>query len=375
MNYLAQCKCKQNGVQETMNRIGGFDRATLQSITFPILFMKEPYNYRNNVQLTISGTSDCPSIGFLENNSHVVVDSFECLVMHPVGNAIREAVRNFIIQKNISIYQENFNSGLLRNLIIRIGINTNQVMVIIVLSKKDLSFKTDLVQILKEATQENNMELISVFININNQQTNIILGKELIPIYGREYIEEILCGITYRISPTAFFQVNTLQAELMFEKVVEFADLSPQDTVFDIYCGTGSISLLLARHCKKVIGIEIVEQAISDAKENALQNKIINTEFFAGKAEIIFPEFVSKGIHADAVVVDPPRKGLDAVLLESIVKMSPPKIIYVSCNPATLARDCKYLCKNGGYILNSILPVDLFPWSHHVECIGKMVRM
>jgi len=374
MDYTAQCVWKQNSVLEAMNRIGGFDRTALESMMSSILAMEHPFHYRNNVQMPISGTSDRPAIGFYESDSHCVADSNECLVQHPIGDVIREAVRDFIIKNKISIYNEAQGTGLLRHLVIRTGFRTKQVMVIFVVNGNGLPLQNEIVQSLNDVIQQNGMILTGVFLNINNKKTNLVFGREFVLIYGKEYIEEILCGIRYRISPSTFFQVNTVQAELLYETVVAFADMNPQDIVFDLYCGTGSISLVLAGHCKKVIGVEVVEQAIADAKQNAKENNIHNAEFFIGKAEEVFPDFVSKGVHADVIVVDPPRKGLDPALLESIVQMSPPKIVYVSCNPATLARDCRVLCENSGYALVKLQPVDLFPGTGHVETVVKLER-
>ena len=374
MDYQAQCGWKQSTVIEAMTRIGGFGRADVEAALSPILAMKHPYHYRNNVQMPVSGTSDSPTIGFYESDSHTVVDIKECLVQHPVGDVIRETVRDFIIKNNISIYNEVNGTGLLRHLVIRTGFRTKQVMVVFVMNGRELPFQDEIVQNLIVAVQQNDMNLTSVFLNINDKKTSLVFGKEFLPVFGKEAIEEILCGIRYRISPSAFFQVNSEQAELLYETVVAFADMNPKDTVFDLYCGTGSISLVLAKHCKKVIGVEVVAQAIADAKENARANEISNAEFFVGRAEEVFPDYVSRGVHADVIVVDPPRKGLDTALLESIARMSPPKIVYVSCNPATLARDCKVLCENGGYTLVKMQPVDLFPWTGHVETIIMMTN-
>ena len=380
MSYPAQCKWKQGNVLEVMKRIGGFDRELLESIQSPILAMEDPWHYRNIVQLPVSGTSEQPAIGFYEGGTHQVVDTDQCLIAHPVCDAIRAAVRAFIRQNQISIYDEASGKGLLRHLVIRTAFRTGQVMVVLVLNGKELPIthqndrKDELILQLKETVQKMGMDLTSVFVNLNDNPTGLVFGKKFIPIYGQETIEEVLCGIRYRISPSTFFQVNPVQAEVLYQKVVEFASLASDDTVFDLYCGTGSISLVLAGHCRKVIGVESVPQAIDDAKENARQNEIHNAEFHVGKAEEVFPRFVSKGIHADVLVVDPPRKGLETSLIESIIEMSPPKIVYVSCSPATMARDCKILCENGGYRLEKLQTVDMFPWTGHIETVSLLVQ-
>jgi 23S rRNA (uracil1939-C5)-methyltransferase len=381
MSYPAQCKWKQDNVLEVMKRIGGFDRELLESIQSPILAMEDPWHYRNIVQLPVSGTPEHPEIGFYEGSTHQVVDTDRCLIAHPVCDAIRETVRAFICQNQISIYDEACGKGLLRHLVIRSAFRTGQVMVILVVNGSELplshqnDLKEALILQLKETVQKAGLQLTSVFVNLNDNPTNLVFGKKFIPLYGQETIEEVLCGIRYRISPSAFFQVNPVQAEILYQKVIEFAELNPDDTVFDLYCGTGSISLALAGHCRQVIGVESVPQAIDDAKENARQNEIHNAEFHVGKAEEVFPRFVSKGVHADVLVVDPPRKGLETSLIESIIKMSPPRIVYVSCSPATMARDCKILCENGGYQLKRLQTVDMFPWTGHIECVSLLTRI
>ncbi len=375
MNYPAQCHAKQTRVMDAMTRIGGFDRSSLDAIASPILVMAEPFFYRNNIQMPIGGSPEQPAIGFFKMDSHTIVDGTDCLVIPPVVNAIRQTVRDFIQAKRISIYHEASRNGLLQHLVIRIGFRTKQVMVVLVMSKKDTTFQKELVEKLEASVREHGMNLTSVFLNINDPKTNLVYGREFIKVFGQPFIEEILGGIRYRISPASFFQVNTLQAEVLCQKVIEFAALKPTDTVFDLYCGTGSIALALASYCKKVIGVEIIEPAIADAKENAKINGIRNVEFFVGKAEDLFPEFVSQGLHANVVVVDPPRKGLDPALVASIKQIAPSKIIYVSCDPATLARDCKILCENVEYTLGALQPVDLFPLTRHVETVVLMSRV
>lgn len=374
MEYKAQCQWKKDGVIQALIRIGGFQREDIENITSEILGMKDPFFYRNKIQLPIGGNSAQPQIGFYENNSHEIVDSDTCIVQHPVADSIRKAIREFIASNKLSIYDEKKHEGLIRHLVIRLGFNTKDLMVIIVLARKDLSFKNKLLEALKTAVSPFEFALKSIYFNINDQKTNLVLGKELVLLDGQKYIEEILNGIRYRISPFAFFQVNTVQAEVLYSKVIEFADMKSTDIVFDLYCGTGSISLALAKYCKKVIGVEIVKEAISDAMENAKINNIENCEFTVGKAEEVFPKYLAKGINADLIVIDPPRKGLDQALIDSLIQMSPPEIVYVSCNPATLARDCKILCSTGGYKLMAIQPVDMFPHTGHVETIILMTR-
>lgn len=376
MSYSAQSTWKQAAVFENMIRIGKIPRDVAEHCIEPILGMENPFFYRNHVQLAISGTPSNPQIGFYENNTHTVVDTNECLVQPPVFDTIRNIVKDFIKKQQLPIYSESTRTGLLRHLVIRAGFVTKQVMVVLVTASKEIICLNGMIQSLadeKTGVAKDGFELTGVYLNINTADTNLVLGREFQLLYGNGYIEEILCGIRYRISPSAFFQVNPVQADVLYRKTVEYAGLSPKDTVFDLYCGTGSISLVLAKYCKKVIGVEVVEQAICDAKENARINGIGNAEFFTGMAEILFPEFAAQGIEADAIVVDPPRKGLEQPVLEALVKMAPPKIVYVSCNPSTLARDCRYLFENG-YELKKFQPVDLFPWTGHVETVVLMSR-
>ncbi|MHB1485812.1 MAG: 23S rRNA (uracil(1939)-C(5))-methyltransferase RlmD [Saccharofermentanales bacterium] len=375
MAYRAQCAWKENMVFEAMNRIGGFQRDFLSNITAPAIVMDNPCFYRNNVQMAIAGSPQDPQIGFYEKDSHVVADTAECLIIPPVADAIRKVTREFIINNELTIYKEPSGPGLMRHLVIRSGFHTRQVMVIIVTSKATDAFDDEFIALLKAEVENTGMSLTSVYINVNDKETNLAFGKKFTLIYGKEYIEEKMNGIKYRISPYTFFQINTVQAEAMIVKIIEIAALNPKSIAIDLYCGSGSITLSLASHCKKAIGVEIIEQSIADGKINALLNNIRNVEFHTGNAHEIFPSLVEDGVRADLLVIDPPRKGLDNGLPEYIAKTSIPKIIYVSCNPATLARDCKIICENGRYEIMSIQPVDMFPWTKHVECVALITRV
>lgn len=374
MSYKAQCAWKENIVFEAMNRIGGFQRDMLEKVHVPIMIMDNPRHYRNNVQMAITGSPQNPEIGFCEKDSHNVIDTNECLIVPPVVDAVRRITRKFIMNNNLPIYKEPSGPGLMRHLVIRFGFNTKQVMVIIVTSKATDAFDGEFAELLKAEVEKSGMSLTSVYINIKDKETNLAFGKKFTLIYGKEYIEEKINGIKFRISPNAFFQTNTMQAETMIEKIIEIAALKPENRAVDLYCGSGSITLSLAGHCKKVSGVEIVERSIMDAKINALLNNIHNIEFHTGNAQEIFPGLIEDGLTVDLLVLDPPRKGLDHELPEFIAQTSIPKIIYVSCNPATLARDCKIICEKGGYEIMHIQPVDMFPWTKHVESVVLMSR-
>ncbi|MHB8963833.1 MAG: 23S rRNA (uracil(1939)-C(5))-methyltransferase RlmD [Saccharofermentanales bacterium] len=374
MEYGAQSRWKQQSVIEAMIRIGGFDRDKIASITNEIRSAEFPFHYRNKVQMPVSGTRENPQIGFFENNSHTVVDSDECIVQHRIIDAVRGCIRELILSKGLEPYNEDTEEGLIRHVMVRVGYATGQVMVVPVLAREDLWFFDALRRLLEEAIHAEGMTLTALYANINPGKNFAVLGKDFELIHGCGYIDEVLNGITFRISPDAFFQVNTAMAEKMFQEVLRLADLRPGDTVFDLYCGTGSISLTLAKHCRNVIGVEVVEQAIQDANTNATVNGITNAAFFIGRTEEILPQLISNNIRADVVVLDPPRKGAEESVLKAIRSTKPSRIVYVSCNPATLARDCKILCENDLYKIAAVSPVDLFPWTSHVESVILMSR-
>lgn len=375
MSYEAQLRHKQDMVEQTMIRIGGFEREFVFSRMQSILGAENIFHYRNNVQMPVSGDARNPRIGFYKNNSHEVADTDVCLLQHEIADTIRLATRRFIVENNIPPFNETTGKGLIKHLVVRVGFATGQVMVILVLNKRDLSFFPKLAAELKQTIEEKGMTLTSLYANINSGNDKRVSSDEYVLMFGQKYIEEILCGLKFKISPMAFFQVNTAQAEKLYQKVIEFADLKVTDKVFDLYCGTGSIALAMAKYCEKVYGVEIVKQAIDDAKENARNNSICNVEFHTGKSETVFPQLIEKGAKADIVVLDPPRKGADIKLLNMLLEVLPEKIVYVSCNPATLARDCKVLCRGGIYELTKIAPVDMFPWTGHIECVTLITRI
>lgn len=387
MDYAAQLRLKERKVADALERIGGFAAETVRGVLRPIAGMSVPRAYRNKVQFPVGrGADDKPQIGFFAPSSHEIIDGTWCGIGHEAADIVRAVVRRFMTEYGLSAYDEGTGRGLLRHILVRIAFQTKQVMVVpvlnihppkesvITLENCGLPQADELIDCLRKALADCGCELTSFFINYNAKQTNRILGSVFRLLYGSERITEELEGLRFRISPESFFQVNPEQTEVLYRSVLEAAALRPEDTVFDLYCGTGSISLLLAGHCRRVIGNEIVEQAVHDAEANAALNGIDNAEFHAGPAEVVVPQLSAAGTRADVVVFDPPRKGCDARLLSTVLEMSPERIVYVSCNPATLARDLKILCAGGTYRLERVRPVDMFPQTMHVECVVLITR-
>lgn len=378
MTYAAQLRHKQNLVFNALHRIGKIANAS--DLMQPILGMDEPWHYRNKVQLPVAGSDDKPEIGFYASRSHDVVDATVCPVQPPVCDALREAFRQHLKKWRIEPYRELDGKGLVRHFVIRMGFFTQELMVIIVLNGDGLPGQTELVHSLIESLQEYNNEhsskwkLRSCFINMNKRRTNVILGSAFQNIHGDDFIEEKLLGIDYRISPAAFFQVNPKQTEVLYRIILEMADLKGFEQVVDLYCGIGSISLLLAQRAGWVLGIEAVEAAVNDAVTNAKMNDIQNAEFVAGLTEDVLPAWIERGLQADLVVLDPPRKGCDQKTMQAIIELSATRVLYVSCNPATLARDLKYLSSND-YRVEKAQAIDLFPHTSHVETVCLLTRM
>lgn len=363
MNYQAQLDFKKDTVVQNIKRIGGLENVrVLDTIGMPT-----PFKYRNKVQYPVSMQDNQIKIGFYESRSHNIIDSNHCDIQPEESNVIRGLVRVFCILNNISIYDEKTGKGLLRHVMVRKGFTTGEIMVVLVINGQKLPSSDKLIRVLTEKYEN----IRSIVLNVNTRNTNIILGKRNISLFGQAYISDYIGKYRFNISPLSFFQVNPIQTEILYGKALEYAQLTGDETVFDLYCGIGTISLYLSEKAKKVIGVEVVPEAIEDAKENALLNNITNTQFIEGEAEVVIPRLYAEGIRADVVVVDPPRKGCDEVLLNTLVEMQPQRIVYVSCNPSTLARDMKYLHLHG-YEAREVQPVDMFPWASHVECVVVM---
>lgn len=363
IKYEETLNMKRNAVQSLVNK-------TLKKhiIVEETLGMKNPYYYRNKAQYPIGlDKNNKPVIGVFAKRTHEIIPIENCLIQNKDTEKLAIFIFEFIKNNNISIYNETTGKGLVRHIVTKIGIKTNEIMCIIVINGKEIPNEEKLVEEIK-----NNFKNVKTIVkNINTKNTNVILGNENINIYGDGYIKDILGDFTFKISPLSFYQVNPIQAEKLYNIAVESAGITKKDSVFDLYCGIGTISLFMAKYAKKVYGIEIVEEAIKDAKENAKINNIDNTEFLAGDVEIVLDDLINKKqIVPDIIMVDPPRKGLDNKSIENILKIKPKKLVYISCNPATLVRDLAKLEEN--YEINSIKPVDMFPFTSHTENIAVL---
>lgn len=363
IKYEETLKMKQNVVQSLVNK-------TLKTKikVEETLGMEKPYHYRNKAQYPVGiDKKGKPVIGVFAKRTHEIIPIEECLIQNNETEKLAKFVFDFITKNNISIYDEKTGKGLVRHIVTKIGIKTNEIMCIIVINGHEIPNEEKLVN---EIT--NNFENIKTIIkNINMKNTNVILGKENINLYGDGYIKDKLGEFIFKISPLSFYQVNPIQAEKLYKIGVEGAKITKNDIVFDLYCGIGTISLFMAKYAKKVYGIEIVEEAVEAAKENAIINNVNNTEFIAGDVEEILDNLINRNnIVPDIVMVDPPRKGLDNKSIENILKIKPKKIVYISCNPATLVRDLSKMEEK--YNIEFIKPVDMFPFTVHVECLAVM---
>lgn len=363
-SYEGQLSYKKNKVYNDLKRIGNLDVEVLD-----VIGMKEPFYYRNKAQFPVRGKNDKIEIGFFKQRSHNVIPIKDCKIQHKINEKIIDIVEKFMIENNVMPYDEVTHKGIIRHILTKVGFNSGEVMVCIVINAKKIPKASTLVDLLLEVEG-----IKSIVININTQKTNVILSEKIEVLWGQNFITDSLNNINFKISPLSFYQVNPVQTKILYEKVLEFAEFSGDEIVLDAYCGIGTISLFIANKVKKVIGIEIVPQAIEDAKDNALINNILNTEFIVGKVEEVFLDLNEKGLFADVVIVDPPRRGCDTVLLETIIKMKPKKIIYVSCDSGTLARDLKFLCETDYKILK-VQPVDCFCHTTHVETVVMLNRI
>lgn len=392
LSYRKQLSYKEQKVKSCLQRIGGLPEQMLDSVMEPILGMDEPYHYRNKAQYPVGvGKDGEPAMGFYAGHSHTIIEHTDCAIQEPINSVILKTVRDFMKEYQIPAYEEESGRGLVRHTLTRVGYVTKEVMVCLVLHGRKLPYAEELTGRLKQAVdgfsaesvqgaeyaQTAEYSLKSVCLNVNMERTNVILGKEILPVYGEPYITDEIGGIKYQISPLSFYQVNPKQTVRLYEKALEYAELSGNEVVWDLYCGIGTISLFLARQAKQVYGVEIVPQAIEDAKRNAVLNGIANAEFFVGAAETVMPEKYQESggtMRADVIVVDPPRKGCEQSLIDTAAAMQPERIVYVSCDPATLARDVKYLGEKG-YEVKKVCPVDMFPMTGHVECVCLLSKL
>lgn len=328
--------------------------------------MEAPLYYRNKLQYPVGYDKDeKPVMGIYSGRTHNIIKTKQnCFIQNEKCSEIAKDIFEFAVKNNIKPYNERTNNGTLRHIVIRIGIKTNQIMVTLVVNNDKFNNENKFVEELTKKYPE----IKTIVKNYNEKNTNVILGNKNKVIYGNGYIYDLLGDYKFKISPLSFYQVNPLQTEVLYNKAIEYANLTGKETIFDLYCGIGTIGIFASDKAKKVYGIEVIPEAIEDAKENAKLNNVENTEFFAGEVEKILPELIEKrNISADVVFIDPPRKGCDNITIETLLKVEPQKIVYVSCNPATLARDIRLLEEK--YELKQVQPVDMFPYTSHVECV------
>ena len=361
LSYDQQLVFKTNKVKGHLERIGGFTDIPME----PIIGMDELFHYRNKAQFPVGRNKEGKIVtGFYAGRTHNIIENRDCALGVAENKEVLDRVIAHMEKYRIEPYNEATGKGLVRHVLIRYGYFTKEVMVCLILNGNKLPKEEQLVKSLCEIPG-----MTSITINVNKKHSNVILGEEICLLWGQEYITDRIGDISYQISPLSFYQVNPMQTQKLYAKALEYADLHGEETVWDLYCGIGTISLFLAQKAKFVRGVEIVPAAIENAKENAKLNGLENTEFFVGKAEEVLPrEYKKNGVYADVIVVDPPRKGCDETLLETMIEMNPERIVYVSCDSATLARDLKYLCERG-YELRKVCPVDQFGMTVHVETV------
>ena len=367
MSYESQLKFKENKVYNNLRRIGGFT-----DIPFlPIMGMDEPWRYRNKAQFPFGRNKNGEIVtGFYAGRTHDIIPQEDCLLGVEENKKILESIKEYMIENHVAPYEEETHQGLIRHALIRKGFKTGELMVCVIINGKKLPHSERLVEKLCRFDG-----MTSISYSINTDKTNVILGKELVNLYGPGYITDYIGDVKYRISPLSFYQVNPVQTEKLYGTALEYAGLTGGEVVWDLYCGIGTISLFLAQKAKKVYGVEIVPQAIDDARENAKLNGLDNVEFFVGKAEEVLPEQYEKNkVYADVIVVDPPRKGCDEQCLNTIVTMAPKRVVYVSCDSATLARDLKMLCEKG-YEVEKVRCCDMFGWTTHIETVCLLSKL
>lgn len=376
LDYQEQLAFKQRKVRNNLVRLGGFAEAKIDTLMQPVIGMEEPFHYRNKAQFPVGTDRDGNLVaGFYAGRTHTIIPVKKCYIGVEVNETILQIVLDFMRKNQITAYDEQTGTGCVRHVLIRYGFTTKEIMVCIVINAKQLSHANELVEHLTEIES-----MTSISININRKQTNVILGDTVETLWGAPYITDFIGDIQYRISPLSFYQVNPVQTKKLYQTALEYAGLTGNETVWDLYCGIGTISLFLAKAAKKVYGVEIVPQAIADAKDNAKLNHITNAEFLVGKAEEVYPAYVKQqqaageDAYADVIVVDPPRKGCEESLLSAMVGMAPSRIVYVSCDSATLARDLKYLC-GMGYELKKVQVVDQFGHTVSVETVCLLNRI
>lgn len=364
--YDEQLKIKRQIVIDAIERIAKFKNITV----YPVIPSPDSLYYRNKMQFPLGiDNNNTLVLGCYMMGTHKVVNATHCHIQHELNNVIANSVRKAAQELEIPVYNEKTRQGILRHVIGRVGTHSGEVMIVIVTATEKLPKKDEFVKMLRDSIPQ----VVSIMQNINSKPTNVILGHHTIKLWGKDTINERLGKLTFKVSANSFFQVNTKQAEQLYRQALKYCQLTGKETVIDAYCGTGTITLFLAQQAKKVCGIEVVEAAIKDARENSRINRIDNVEFYVGDVTKVMPQLYKQGIKPDVVLVDPPRAGCSKEVLETFVKMMPKRIVYVSCNPASLARDIAILAELG-YIAREIQPFDMFPQTAHVECVALIER-
>ena len=365
IDYSAELRIKDKSVRDAFKRIGGLD------IPFEdILGCESADRYRNKAQYPVSGEAGNAYCGFYAQRSHRVIPCGDCILQPEIFGKITEDVLGYINSRKIPPYNEESGKGCVRHIYLRRGYHSSEIMVCLVVTKEDRKLFAPMADMLMKKYPD----IKSVVLNINSRRTNVIMGEKCVTVGGRAYIEDIMCGRRIKISPLAFYQVNTAQAERLYGIAADFAELKGGEVLLDLYCGAGTVGLSMADKISKLIGGEIIPEAVENAKENAAANGIENAEFICGDAGKIADSLAAKGMHPDVIVIDPPRKGCDSLTLDSIVKMSPEKVVMISCNPATAARDAAYLGERG-YAAVKARAADMFPRTGHVECVALLSKL
>ncbi len=365
LSYEGQLKAKEKQVSDVLQRIGKMPNVKVH----PVIGMENPWRYRNKAQVPIGENEGGLIGGFYQQRSHQIIDMKACIIQQEKNDEVVKKVKEICNINGVRAYDEQKHKGELRHIMARYGLKSSEVMVVLVTRTNELTGKKKIIEEIVKRIPG----VKSIVQNINSKKTNVIFGDETNVLWGEEVIYDSIGDIKFAISARSFYQVNPEQTKVLYDKALEYADLTGEENVIDAYCGIGTISLFLAQKARKVYGVEIVPEAIEDAKKNAELNGISNVEFAVGEAETVIPEWYENGVVADVLVVDPPRKGCDDKLLQTIINMKPKKVVYVSCNPATLARDLRVL-EDGGYQTVEVQPVDMFPQTMHVECCSLLVR-
>jgi len=365
MSYEGQLQFKQNLVEQTLTRIGKLQDVNIH----PIIGMEQPLHYRNKAQVPVGERNGRLITGFYKPRTHEIIDTDESVIhMEAINDAIK-IVKEICSELGVTAYNEEAHTGVLRHIMARFGRKTDELMIVLITRTEKLPHRKEIVEKIVAALPN----VKSVVHNVNPKRTNVILGEKTQVLWGQNVIYDYIGNVKFAISPRSFYQVNPVQTQVLYDKALAYAGLTGEEIVFDAYCGIGTISLFLAQQAKKVYGVEVVPDAINDAKKNADLNGNTNVEFSVGEAEVVIPNWAEEGIHADVIVVDPPRKGCDAALLKTIIEMKPKRVVYVSCNPATLARDLGIL-EADDYQTVEVQPVDMFPMTMHVECCVLLVK-